>query len=425
VDEGERYIRQAVDWYLANGYDEEADEAVAMMAAWLIHSKRSAEIIELVESRTERIDEATAGPTAPRLLNELARAYLMAGQPEVAVEPLDRGMRIAERLLLEPAMAEILATKSWAVGLLGRPRESLLFASGALSLAEEHGMIATQLRSRMNLSDLYIGLDPRHGFEVASAGVDLAEKVGHASWAAALAGNEGFLAILLGEWQRPLERVRRLDGPSITGYGRVSLGAIAAIACAFLGQAPPDGWDAPSKYDAVSQGKTILQAYRALYGFASGDLDEVDRLAMASAESGSSHPAESAVAACFAANAIIWLRDRERLAALMAFQDRHPWNGVIKAITTRQSTAALAALDGALEEAEPAYREALEAWRRLGLRPLAAVAQMEMLRLFGDALEDREAVAADARATLEDLGAVSLLRRLDEVAPAPTLQAAS
>ncbi len=51
------------------------------------------------------------------------------------------------------------------------------------------------------------------------------------------------------------------------------------------------------------------------------------------------------------------------------------------------------------------------------MRPLGAVTQMEMLRLFGDRLDDREVLAEDARANLEALGATTLLARLDEVAP--------
>jgi class 3 adenylate cyclase len=121
VEESERYIRQAVEWYLANGDDDEADEAVAIQASWAIHSQRAPEIRELLQSRIARIDDRRAGPTAPRLLNELGRWHLIASEPHAAIEPLDRGLRIAERLMLEPELAELFATKSWAVGLQGRP----------------------------------------------------------------------------------------------------------------------------------------------------------------------------------------------------------------------------------------------------------------------------------------------------------------
>jgi hypothetical protein len=301
----------------------------------------------------------------------------------------------------------------------------MLLAQGALSLAEEHGMIGTQLRARMNLSDLHIALDPKRGFDIASVGVDLAEKVGHPSWAAALAGNEGFAAILLGQWRRPIERAGQLDRSFITGYGRFTLLSMAAISAAFLGEPAPEAWQPETIAEGVSQGGSMLLAFRAIHGVASGVLDDVDRLAVASAEGGSSHFGESAVAACLATNAMIWLRERDRLAAMIDYLETYPWSGIVKGTTLRQARAALAALDGTDDGAVGAYRDALETWRRLGLRPHIGVTQMEMLQLFGDALPDREAIEADARATLEELQAVTLLARFEGVVEGRALGAAS
>jgi hypothetical protein len=158
---------------------------------------------------------------------------------------------------------------------------------------------------------------------------------------------------------------------------------------------------------------------------ASGVLDDVDRLAVASAEGGSSHFGESAVAACLATNAMIWLRERDRLAAMIDYLETHPWSGIVKGTTLRQANAALVALEGTDDEAIGAYRDALETWRRLGLRPHVGITQMEMLQLFGDALPDREAIEADARATLEELQAVTLLARFEGVVEGRALGAAS
>ncbi len=421
---GYRYIRQAVDWYIDNGRDDEADEAVVILASWAIHTDHAEEARQLVESRVQRIEVGSAGPTAPRLLNELARTFLVSGDAGGAIEPLDTGLLIAERLLLEPDMAELFATKSWAVGLQGRNLESLLLAEGALALAERHGMTDTQMRARMNLSDLYTGLEPRRGFEVAGGGVALAERVGHASWAAALAGNEGSAALLLGEWQRPLERLELLR-PGIIGFGRLSLLSMAAISAAYLGVPPPEGWDSASLADGVMQGDTAMMAFGAWHGFASGQLEGVDRLAMASAEDSSTHFGETMFASCMAVNALIWLEQRERLAAFIDYFVEYPSASYLKGTTINQGRAALAALDGRFDVAEAGYREVLHAWRRLDMRPHVAIAEMEMIRLLGDRLADRDEIANEARAMLEDLGAVTLLARLDEVAPMPTTETVS
>ena len=59
------------------------------------------------------------------------------------------------------------------------------------------------------------------------------------------------------------------------------------------------------------------------------------------------------------------------------------------------------------------------------VEPHVAIAEMEMIRLLGDRLADRDEIANEARAMLEDLGAVTLLARLDEVAPMPTTETVS
>jgi hypothetical protein len=60
--------------------------------------------------------------------------------------------------------------------------------------------------------------------------------------------------------------------------------------------------------------------------------------------------------------------------------------------------------------------------RRLEMLPDVATAEMEMLKLFGDELTDREELAADARAILEGIGAVTLRARLNEIAPAQPIE---
>jgi hypothetical protein len=101
---------------------------------------------------------------------------------------------------------------------------------------------------------------------------------------------------------------------------------------------------------------------------------------------------------------------------MVDYLEAHPWSGMIKGNTRRQALGALAALDGSLGDGEARYREALGEWRRLALRPHIAITLMEMLQLFGDHLPDRESIAAEARATMQELGAASLLHRLDQVA---------
>jgi class 3 adenylate cyclase len=417
---GERYIREAIDWYMDSDRQAEADAAIAKMAGFLLHTDHSEDLGHLLESRVVRLDDANAGPEAPQLLNQMARYYLFVRRPDDAIEPLDRGLAIAERLLLEPDIAELFATKSWALGLRGRHHESMLLAQGSLEIAERHGMVTTQLRARMNLSDLLIGSVPRRGFEVARTGVEMAQRIGHATWAAALAGNECFAALVLGEWSVPLAQVDELDVQEASVFGRLGLAGTAAVARAYLGQAG-DPVPSPDDQDGdrtdVEQNRALLSAYAAWEGFASGSLERVDRLAAASALATASF-GEAALALCQAVHATIWLGDRTRTEAAIERLTSHPWAGRVRATMIGQGRAALAAMDGQTAEAERGYRRSLEVWRRVDMKPDIAIAQMEMVLLLGDQLEDRSELVAECRAILTELGAASLLQRLEDVAPA-------
>ena len=56
---------------MANGREQETDEAVVILASWALHTQRADEARTLVQERVQRIDDRRAGPTAARLLNEL------------------------------------------------------------------------------------------------------------------------------------------------------------------------------------------------------------------------------------------------------------------------------------------------------------------------------------------------------------------
>jgi class 3 adenylate cyclase len=421
MEVAERYIRQAADWYVSNGRDLEADEAVALMADMFMISSRIADVGPIVEPRVDLIDDAHPRPTAPRLLNELARWLLFNGEASAALVSIDRGLAIAERLIEEPAMATLFATKSWAMGLSGRHRESIALGAAGLQLAERHGLVTVQFRARMNLSDLYTGIDPIRAAGVARDGVALAQRVGHATWAAALACNESLAALLLGEWRTPIQREEELDRPFVAPGSRAYLGSIASVGRAYLGLPGPSVAEqalrAETAREPSNQLESMATSLRAFEAYASGDLNAVDELALASAR-GTAHFTESAIGACLAVHALTWLGERRRLERSVEHLEALGWATDVRAATIRQAKAALTAMRGDHDEAEIGYRATLSVWRALGMRPDVVTAELEMLRLLGDRLADREALASDARAIATELGAVTLLQRLDEVASA-------
>jgi hypothetical protein len=91
------------------------------------------------------------------------------------------------------------------------------------------------------------------------------------------------------------------------------------------------------------------------------------------------------------------------------------WSGQVAVLSLDQLEAAMAALDGRVEPATARYREVLAAYERLGMLPDGVTARLEQLLLLGG-LPDRGTLSTEARRIGHDLGAVTLLERLDAVA---------
>ena len=75
--------------------------------------------------------------------------------------------------------------------------------------------------------------------------------------------------------------------------------------------------------------------------------------------------------------------------------------------------AGLAALAGDIAEASALYRQALAAWREMGLPWDIALTVIDMAALLGPGHPDVRSVAPEARTILEGLGAVPYLARLE------------
>ncbi|MBA2571161.1 MAG: tetratricopeptide repeat protein [Chloroflexi bacterium] len=133
IEAGERHLRDALTWLSAQGDPGAAEFAIARLGRSLIQASRIEEAQELLAPAVERIEVGTETVAAARLLNEIARVRLFAGEPEKALPFIERGLAVAERLRAEPEIAELFISKSWAVTAQGHPREAQILGAGGLS----------------------------------------------------------------------------------------------------------------------------------------------------------------------------------------------------------------------------------------------------------------------------------------------------
>jgi len=414
VEAVETLVRAAMAWYDETGDLAASDRAAVILARTLMAGSRTSEALALLEPALARVDDPHAGAFQASVTNEYARAMLFELHGAQALGPIDRGLRIAEHVGAEPEMAELLASKAWALADAGRPREAAILGLGGLEIAERLGLLSTQFRARMNTSNWYMGDDPQRGLEIAGVGVERAERIGHAIWASSLAGNASMCAVITGDWDLPIGW-EQLDTPGLAIAGRFAIIGPPYVVRAMRGSTATVVTDAifeEVRGSGSPQDRGSLEALLGWEAWAAGRLDEVwphGRAAIATY-----HATEAFIVLALAGRAAMWRRDaagiRDALAALRAIGASL---GTWLDAAIRQIDAAARWLENDPEGVEATFRETLGVIRRLRLRPEIAESIMGMLHLLGTDLPDAAELAAEAAAIIEDLGAVTMRRRLD------------
>ena len=122
--------------------------------------------------------------------------------------------------------------------------------------------------------------------------------------------------------------------------------------------------------------------------------------------------APDATAPQTAIRAASWLGDAAAVADSLRVLEGNP--GRVTAAIRREGRAALAALQGRRAEALAEFIDAIRRWRELGLEFEAAVCGLNLVTMLGPLDPEARAVAADAGATFERLGAHPLVKLLEK-----------
>jgi class 3 adenylate cyclase/tetratricopeptide (TPR) repeat protein len=192
-------------------------------------------VTELLAIETDLGESATATPDGLRFSAELARCYLMSGDPATAAKRIEAILPVAERLGLRDVVAELLPSKGWALAAAGRPLEAMAVQRGALDLAERDERFRAEMRARMNFSALEGWEDVREAFEIARTGIERARERGFDKWASSLAGNACGAAVPIGEWEQALRLVDELGLGEQKGPWEQSPVLTAAVIHAYRG----------------------------------------------------------------------------------------------------------------------------------------------------------------------------------------------
>jgi class 3 adenylate cyclase len=420
--------REVVAW--RSGGEDPAATAAAerRLGTLLLHQGRHTEARQVLSTAWGRV-RGSSSPEALELGAELARSHMMAGDPAAATPVIEEVLPMAEATGAQGVIAEILATKAWALTASGRVVEAIALLRGNLIQTERHGPLRARLRSCMNLSSHLTGIDPREAFDVAREGYEIARRLGYTEWSLSLAGNAAECAFDLGEWSwieavvgtiDPEESVQALFGGAALAFG--------SHVEAFRGR--------------QREAETLLQQALA----ASGDTEDPQVLAVRLQARLQSALATGDLAQGGTAIAEFLALDPRQLAdqdrALMTAarlsvlrgrpgEVRDRIDGLATASRLAVATTdaariahALALLD-LVAGGDPARSvERMDAaagvFRAYGVRFQLAYARLDRA-VFAPSLPGAEEAAAEARSILEELGAVTLLERLDAVHPAAAI----
>jgi class 3 adenylate cyclase/tetratricopeptide (TPR) repeat protein len=412
-DAAERHLRAAVEVQRRLADRLGIAGATAALGRSLLMAFRTPDALALLEPAAAEFADLATEPAVIALSGQLARAHFLVDDGRRAIEVADRVLEAAEHADLQAIVADTLVTRGTALSNLGRAIEGLGAIAAGRVLAEARGFSPTVLRAYNNHSAIESARDPRAALESSRAGFALARRLGERSWVPGLLQGIGDSALRTGDWTAGLAELTSALAEEWEPIDRLSLSGVVCMIRALRGEPMDDRLAELRRLLGDSgdpQSRAGVEMVAAIAAFAMDDLGE----ARASWYRAASLAVGTLpiVLAC-TARAALWAGDaaaaRDDLATLDASGIHGP------AIEAGRATmrAGIAALEGRPADALPLYREALRAWRDLGLPWDEALCGLDMATLLEPAEPEVRAAAEASREILVRLEAAPFIVRLD------------
>ena len=422
LKEAAAYARQALDWHAARGDRSAVARTTVRLGAILAFGYEAEASIAVVKGAIEELADDPSlrdDPWLAELHAGMARSYLLAGHIREAVDWSDRALADAERLDLQPVVAGALATKGAAFLEEGRTTEGIGLLQASLAMAERHGLVVPALRARNSLAVGLLADDPRAALDTAAVGLEIARRFGFRDLAIRLASSWAEAALDVGDWDGILDLVAELHRADLPVTDRVDFESTAALVRAWRGDpAADETFQALDELGAEIEPDLAVASLRCRQAAAALALGRpVEALAHAESATARFRPSGFRTALLWgavpAARAALWAGDDERVAAAIAEVERSGLRGrYITAILTTLR-AGIDARRGAVDAAVERYAAAAGLWRALDVPLQLALCDLEAARYLPAGSAEAQVAHAEARATLEGLGAIALIERLE------------
>ena len=387
--------------------------AIADLAMVMSVSGQIEEAIERSERAYERVGPGGEPRARAKLASSLAMIYSHGAEVERALVWCETALGLAEQLDDSEVLASALGARSLALFTLGRHREAVIVARGMAAIADEDGVLGEQARSRLALSLYMLPDDPRSTVSVALESVELSRKAGRRNMEITNLLNIAESSIYLGLWDEArsamTELHQRAIGPGNEGWMSGLEGMLAALSGEFeLARELLAGQNNWADGDGPLAEQTTRLTSHAFAALAADDIEVAQRDAALAV---SLDPMGINVSAALGIqlHSALWLRDLEGARVALASMTKIRGRTIVA--LRRTAEAGIAALEGRIDDAAGAYRDAIEKWRVLESLLNLALCELDLVLLLGAEHPDATA-GKEAKDIFTQLGARPFLVRL-------------
>ena len=424
-DRAEGFLRRAVQLQRGRGDRAAIARASAALARALLNPLRTEAALAVLEPAAAELADLADDPSVVALDGQLARAYLIHDEHRRAIQAADRVLEAAEALDLVAIVADTLVTKGSALAFVGYGYEGHGLIEAGQKLAEANGLETIVLRALINLSSFQSEDDPRASLETSRATLEMSRRLGQRSSVSFALDNMATAGLRTGDWDAALAD---LEGVRAEDFDPLDRAVILADVLGFhAARGEPTGSE-HAQVDALleesvpgSTASAVLRGGCTFWeAFAAGRLDEARSVCHRVGEQFAQAVTWTRV---YAARTALWGHDVEGARADLDALEEIGGHGRATKADRLSIRAGLAALEGRRADALSLYRDALRAWRDLGLPWDEALTTIDMAALVDPAEPEVRAAAGAAREILARLRAQPFLERLDaamrRVAPGP------
>jgi tetratricopeptide (TPR) repeat protein len=411
-EDGERHVTDAMALARASGDRLAAAQATADLGLAIYRASHTERALEFMEAAVTEYADLFPAPAVLHIESTLAAIVGSMGDLHRALAITDRVLEAAELADEKAIVVRTLGTRGGTLCDIGRTYEGLALIDASGRLAESIGDQQEALRAQGSRG-VYLGGDPRAALEAERAALVLARRMGRRTFILANAQNAAEDAIRTGEWAWAGEQMDGLLEEDLSPMERAQvIGARLALTSG-TGEDPADDLAEIERLLSGDVGVTAEIARADAVANAAMSQGDLRTAAQALHRTAQLSPLNAPYVLPRAARAELWSGDAAAASAsLIAFEATgvHGPASLASRVTIR---AGLAALAGDIAEATALYRQALAAWREMGLPWDIALTVIDMAALLGPGHPDVRSVAPEARTILEGLGAVPYLARLE------------